>query len=57
MYGNLSDFIYWLKSNILSFFDGITIPQNSFIFGNFLHNFSWDLSLFSVLKQWRQLKQ
>ena len=28
MYGILSDFIYWLNSNILSFFD--TIPQKSF---------------------------
>ena len=50
MYGNLSDFIYWLKSNILSFSDGITIPQKSVIFYKFLHTFSWDLSLFSVLK-------
>ena len=53
MYGILSDFIYWLNSNILSFSDGITIPQKSL----FLHTFSWDLSLFSVLKEWRQSNQ
>ena len=39
---------YWLNSNILSFSDDITIPQSLF-----LHTFSWDLSLFSVLKKWR----
>ena len=43
------DFIYWLNSNSLSFSDGITNPQKSL----FLHTFSWDLSLFSVLKEWR----
>ena len=40
----LSDFIYWLNSNILSFSDGITIPEKSF-----LYTFSRDLSFFSVL--------
>ena len=29
MHGILFDFIYWLNSNILSFSDGITIPQKS----------------------------
>ena len=53
MYGILSDFIYWLNSNILSFSYGITIPQKSL----FSHTFSWDLSLFSVLEEWRQFKQ
>ena len=53
MYGILSNFIYWLNSNILSFSDGITMPQKSL----FLFTFSWDLSLFSVLKEWRQFKQ
>ena len=57
MYGILSDFIYWLKyrfnSNILSFSDDIKIPQKSL----FLHTFSWDLSLLSALKEWRQFKQ
>ena len=49
MYSILSDFIYWLNSNILSFSDSITIPQKSFLF--YLHTFSGDLSLFSVLKE------
>ena len=53
MYGILSDFIYWLNSNILPFSDGITIPKKSL----FLHDYSSDLSLFSVLKEWRQFKQ
>ena len=48
MHAILCDFIYWLNSNILSFSDGITIPQKSL----FLHTFSWDLSLFSVLMEW-----
>ena len=40
MYGILSDFIYWLNSNILSFSDGIIIPQKYL----FLYTFSWDLN-------------
>ena len=52
MYGILSDFMYWFNSNILSFSDGITIQQKSL----FLHTFSRDLSLFFVLKEWRQFK-
>ena len=36
MYGILSDFIYWLNSNILSFSDGVTIPHT------ILHTFLWD---------------
>ena len=47
MYAFLSDFMYWLNSNILSFSDDITIPQKSL----FLHTFPWDLNLFSVLKE------
>ena len=53
MYGILADFIYWLNSNYLSFSDGIAIPQTS----SFLNTFTWDLSLFSVLKEYRQFKQ
>ena len=45
MYGSLSDFIWWLNSNILSISDGIVIPKKSL----FLHTFSRDLSLFSVI--------
>ena len=50
MYGILSDFIFLLSSNISFFSDDITNPQKSL----FLHTFTWDLSLFSVLKEWRQ---
>ena len=50
MYGTLSDLIYWLNCNILSFWDGITIPQIVF------YTFSKDLSLFSFLNEWRQVK-
>ena len=46
-------FIFWLNSKILSFSDGFTIPQKSL----FLHTFSWNVNLFSVLKEWTQLKQ
>ena len=53
MYGILSDFIYWLNSDILSTSDKILTPQKSL----FLHTFLWDLSLFSVLKEWNQCKQ
>ena len=53
MYGISSGFIYWLNSYILSFSDGITISQKLLL----LHTFSWDLSLFSVLIEWRQFKQ
>ena len=53
MYEILSDFIYWLISNILFFSDGITVPQKSL----FLHTFSWDLSLFPVLKERGQCKK
>ena len=42
----LSDFMYWLNSNI-SFSDDIAILQKSL----FLHTFQWDLNLFSVLKE------
>ena len=52
MYDILSDFTYWLNSNIVSFSDGITIVQKPL----FLHPFSWDLSLFFILKEWRQFK-
>ena len=44
IYGIISDFMYWLNSNI-SFSDAITILQKSL----FLHTFSWDLGLFFVL--------
>ena len=47
MYGILPDFIYWLNSNILSFYNGISTPQKSL----FLHTFSRDLSLFSFVKK------
>ena len=40
MRGILSDFLYCLSSDILSFSEGITIPQKSL----FLHTFSKDLS-------------
>ena len=53
IYDILPDFIYWLSSNILPISDNITIPQKTL----FLHTFSLDLSLFSVLKEWTQLKQ
>ena len=53
MHGILSGFVYWLNSNMLSFSDGFTIAQKSL----FLHTFSWDLTWFSVLKEWRQFKQ
>ena len=53
MYGILSDFVSWLNSNALSFSNGITVLQKPL----FLHTFSCDLSLFSVLKEWRQFKQ
>ena len=52
MYVILSDFIYWLSSNISSFSKRIAIPRKSL----FLHTFSWDLSLFSVLKEKTQYK-
>ena len=42
-----------LNSNLLSFFDDNTIQQKSL----FLHIFSLNLSLFSVLEEWRQFKQ
>ena len=47
MYDILSKFTYWLNSNTLLFSDDNIIPQKSL----FLHNFSWDLSLFSVLNE------
>ena len=47
LHGIFSDFIYCLNSYFLSFPQGITIPQKSL----FLHAFSWDLSLLSVLKE------
>ena len=42
-----------LNSNILLISDGITIPQKSL----FIHTFSWDISLLSVLRKLRQFKQ
>ena len=53
MYGILYDFIYWSNSNTLYITDGITFLQKYLS----LHTFSSDLSLFSVLKEWRELKQ
>ena len=53
MYDISSDFIYWLNSNIFYFSDGITITQKYL----FLHTSSWDLIIFFVLKEWKQLKQ
>ena len=53
MYGMVSTFLSWLNSNILSFSDGIKIPQKFLL----LHTFSWDLSSFNVLKEKRQFKQ
>ena len=53
MYDMLCDFIYWLNSYMLFFSDGITLSKKSL----FLHSFSWKLSLFSVLKQWKQFKE
>ena len=49
----LSDFMYWLSSSILLFSDDNPIPEKCSV----LHTFSWDVSLFSVLKEWRQFKQ
>ena len=53
MHGVLSALIYWLNFNILFFWVGRTIPQKPLIW----HIFSWHLSLFSVLKEWRQFKK
>ena len=53
MYGILSNIINWLNSNMLSFSDDIAIPCKRL----FLLTSSWDVSLFSVLKERRQLKQ
>ena len=53
MYGTLSDYRYWVNSNISSFSDAITISQKSLFF----HTFLWYLNFFSVLKEWIQLKQ
>ena len=49
----LSDFMYWLSSSILPFSDDNPIAEKCSV----LHTFSWDVSLFSVLKEWRQFKQ
>ena len=53
MYAILSYFIYRLNSDTLLFSNGITTPQKSL----FSYTFSWDLSLFSVLKEQRKFKQ
>ena len=47
MYGILPDFIYRSNCNILSFGDGITIPQKSL----FSQASFGDLSLFLVAKE------
>ena len=52
MYGILSDIIYWLNSNKLSFLMALQLHKNIYFC-----IFSWDLSLFSVLKEWRQSNQ
>ena len=52
MNGILSEFIHRLNSNKFYFSDGNAILPKSL----FLHTFSWDLSLFSVLMEWRQFK-
>ena len=52
MYGILFDFIYRLNSNTLFFTDDIAVPEKSLS----LHTILIDLSLFSVLKEWRQFK-
>ena len=49
----LSYFMYWLSSSILPFSYGNPIPEKCSV----LHTFSWDVSLISVLKEWRQFKQ
>ena len=49
----LSGFMYWLSSSILPFSDDNPIPEKCSV----LHTFSWDVSLFSALKEWRQFKQ
>ena len=41
MYDILSDFIYQLSCNILSFWDGITIPQKSLLFAHFFMRFKF----------------
>ena len=50
--GALLDFWYWLNSNILVSSEGITMLQKSL----FSHTFSWDSHLFSVAKEWIQIK-
>ena len=46
----LSDFHYWLNSNVFVSLEGITTPEKSFSSDTFL----LDLSLSFVLKKWRQ---
>ena len=52
MYDILSNFIYWLNSNILSFPGGITVLKKSL----FLHTFSWDLNLFFCSKRMKVIQ-
>ena len=53
MKGALSDFWYWLNSNISVSSEGLIILQKS----SFSHTFLCDASLFFVLKEWRQFRQ
>ena len=52
MHGILSDFIFWLNSNKLSFLMALQLHKNVHFY-----ILLWDLSLFSVLKEWRQSNQ
>ena len=53
MNGILSELIHRLNSTKFYFSNGNTILPKSL----FLHTFSWDLSLFYILMEWRQFKQ
>ena len=53
MNGDLSDFCYWLNSNILVSSKSKVTLQKSL----FSHAFLSDSSLFFLLKEWRQFRQ
>ena len=49
----LSDFWYWLNSNILVSLEGVIILQKLL----FSQTLLCDWSLFSVMKEWKQFRQ
>ena len=53
MNGPLSDFWYWLNSNILVSSEGTKALQKYL----FLQRFLWDSHLFSVVNKWSQFRQ